>query len=105
MPLIESVLKYAMQDRRQLSIRISLLEIAEQVIFEVVDDGSGFSQEFLDYFPTYLKQKGSQHGLINSYKRLETLYSSSKIRIRQTNEENKVQLWIEKRQLCIDSLL
>ncbi|CRH92351.1 Inner membrane protein ypdA [Chlamydia trachomatis] len=105
LPLIENALKYGMYDRHQLMIEISVVEKADQILFEVADDGNGFSKAFLERFPTYLKEKGSQHGLINSYKRLEMLYSSSKISIKQAHGQNKVQLWTEKRQICIDSLL
>ncbi|MXQ49495.1 sensor histidine kinase [Streptococcus pneumoniae] len=105
LPLVENALKYGMSDRSQLTITIRVRETSSRILFEVIDDGKGFSEQWLAQLPHYLKTSHYQHGLVNSYKRLEMLYSSCQLRIDKVSNKNNVQLSIEKRQVCIDSLL
>lgn len=105
LPLVENALKYGMSDRSRLTITIRVVETPERVLFEVIDDGKGFSEQWLAQLSSYLKTNHYQHGLINSYKRLEMLYSSCQLSIDKRLGKTYVQLSIEKRQVCIDSLL
>ncbi|MGT2802747.1 sensor histidine kinase [Streptococcus henryi] len=102
LPLIENSLKYGMEFRHDLMLRVQVTCDEHQISFSVSDNGPGFSQDFKEHFSEYVKDGQTEHGLVNSYSRLSMLYPSSKIRLWQEEGLQGVELTFERRQACYE---
>lgn len=102
LPLIENSLKYGMEIRHDLKVRVDVSCDEQMISFLVMDNGPGFSAEFQELFADYVKEGRTEHGLVNSYSRLSMMYPSSKIRLCQDGEMHGVELRFERRQACYE---
>lgn len=100
LPLVENALKYGMQSRHDLAIKVELQMTDRYVHIYVLDNGPGFSQSFKDDFARYFKAGQTEHGLVNSYSRLVMLYPSATIELCQVDTLNGVLLQFERKQAC-----
>lgn len=95
LPLIENSLKYGMKTRNDLFIHINCYRLHETLIFEIKDNGPGFSSGALAYIQQQIKNKHTNHGLINSYRRLEMFFPYVKLNITRVDEQTIIQFIIK----------
>lgn len=85
LPLVENAIKYGMKVRQDLSISIRCYRVNDEIYFEVSDNGPGFTREKIETIHQ-IKEEGTQHGLVNSYRRLKHLYPNSSLTISNQKE-------------------
>ncbi|EGJ28313.1 sensor histidine kinase [Streptococcus porcinus] len=102
LPLVENAIKYGMQYRHDLTLRVDLKMIDKHIQIYVLDNGPGFSQSFKDNFARYLKAGHTEHGLVNSYSRLAMFYPSTTIQLCQVDMLNGILLQFERKQACYE---
>lgn len=100
LPLIENALKYGLQNRHDLRLSIRVWSDDLAIYFSIFDNGPGFSETFRQQFSNYIKEGGTEHGLVNSYSRLAMLYPSAKIRLCHRDHMQGVELQFERKQAC-----
>lgn len=84
LPLIENSLKYGFKYRRDLKVKIFILNQNDQVVIRVVDNGNGLAKDEDKSLNEFLKtdRPASQHhGLLNTRRRLDLLYPGSHFRV------------------------
>lgn len=94
LPIVENALKYGMREREDLKVEIRVYQENKEIIFEVMDNGQGFSKEKIAEIYQQGDKASTQHGLVNSLKRLKMAYPYSDLRIDSQPGTSKVQLVI-----------
>ena len=93
LPVIENSLKYGMRSRNDLHVAISVYQLEEKIVFQVTDNGTGFPEEVLQTIDFQIEHSNqTQHGLINSFRRLKLLYASAQLKV--SNESGGVVQYI-----------
>jgi len=86
MPLVENAIKYGSRYREDLTINIFCYQKDNEVIFEVKDNGGGMNKSHISDIMKNLKSdENTQHGLINTYKRLQFYFKSVDLFIKSEN--------------------
>ncbi|WP_440897573.1 sensor histidine kinase [Amphibacillus sp. Q70] len=84
LPLVENSLKYGYRNRRDLAVKISIIQSKKDIKIRVIDNGGALKEETAKEINEALQQAGdiiNQHGLKNTKQRIELFYSNSKFRI------------------------
>lgn len=102
LPLVENALKYGMQYRHDLQLKVEISETDSHVQVYVLDNGPDFDQSFKDHFSSYLKAGHTEHGLVNSYSRFAMLYPSMSIELCQVDTLHGVLIQFERKQACYE---
>ncbi|MGY3749045.1 sensor histidine kinase [Vagococcus acidifermentans] len=96
LPLVENSLKYGMKVREDVHIEIKVYQTDSEIFFEVSDNGPGFPTDLIEEIYFQYENKGSHHGLINSYRRLKMSFPYTDLRIFNHSDGATVQLVIIK---------
>lgn len=76
-PLVENSLSHGLQNTRPGEISIAILQLRQRILFQVTDNGAGFTQERLDEIRQRMRQEDSpvqSIGLYNLNRRLVLAY-------------------------------
>lgn len=84
LPLIENSLKYGFNHRRDLKVKIFVLNFIDRIVIRVIDNGNGLSKDKERQVNNFLKIKKdtlNHHGLLNTKNRIDLLYPKSCFRV------------------------
>ncbi|MCQ9209464.1 sensor histidine kinase [Granulicatella seriolae] len=95
LPLIENSLKYGMKMRSDLTLSIRVFRQSHQIIFEIGDNGPGFDDEFIDNIQHYLRTQNTEHGIINSFRRMESVFKQVTIEFGRQGETSSIRFVVE----------
>ncbi len=79
-PIIENAIKYGFGDKEDLTIKIKVSFLADDLVIVIYDDGIGMEQEVLEELQTLLSQENnrSNHiGLYNVHRRIQLMYGKA----------------------------
>ncbi|PHV69968.1 histidine kinase [Sporanaerobium hydrogeniformans] len=79
-PIIENAIKYGFGDKEDLTVRIKVSFLADDLVIVIYDDGVGMQQEILEELQHLLKQGNntSNHiGLYNVHRRIQLMYGEA----------------------------
>nr|WP_288203322.1 histidine kinase [uncultured Streptococcus sp.] len=79
LPLVENAIKYGMQYRIDLHIDIQITLEADSLTFLVKDNAGGLTKQERLAILDSLESPHTQHGIVNSYKRLRNFFSDVKL--------------------------
>lgn len=79
LPLVENAIKYGMQYRIDLHIDIQITLEADSLTFLVKDNAGGLTKQERLAILDSLESPHTQHGIVNSYKRLSNFFSDVKL--------------------------
>lgn len=80
-PLIENSLKYGMRFREDLIIIVRIYKVNNNIYFEVIDNGPGFSENTIEKIMEMSNERQNHHGIINSYQRLSMYFDTVTLEI------------------------
>ena len=95
LPLIENSLKYGMKIRGDLMVDIRVFRRSNQIVFEISDNGPGFDAQFIGNIHHYLRTQHTEHGIINSFRRMESVFSRVTIEFGNHDEITSICFVIE----------
>ncbi len=82
MPIVANSLKYGMKIRSDVIIKVkAYYNDLHEIVFEVRDNGAGFSQKRIEQVYQQYEDEATYHGLINSYRRLKIMFPLADLRI------------------------
>lgn len=98
LPLIENALKYGMKTNGKLTIEIKCFKVEKYIIFEIIDNGPGFNEKARTLIQQQISNNQTQHGISNSYRRLEMYFNHIDLLINRVEGKTILQLivWKEK---------
>ena len=106
-PIIENAIKYGFGDKDELTVRIKISLLADDLVIVIYDDGVGMKPEMLEEVQDLLKRKGefSNHiGIYNVHRRIQLMYGKVYgIDLKSEVGEGtvvKITLPIHKREVC-----
>ena len=79
LPLVENAIKYGMKYRIDLHISIEIIEKENNMYFTVWDNAGGLSRKDIAEILKSVKGNQTQHGLVNSYKRVKEFFKAAKL--------------------------
>lgn len=95
LPLVENSLKYGMQIRTDLEIKIAVYKKGESIVFEVWDNGPGFPGDLLDNIHVQLRKNETLHGIANVIRRLQMIMRTVDLETDKNNNHVCIRIIIQ----------